>query len=353
VPLSTSSSDARCPVWPWRTTWLPALVLAGLALAAWEAGWRCRGYRPSLKADADLWCQLRDAAARGDANTVVLLGASRMQYGGSPRVLAEACPGYRVVLLAYGGHYALPTLQALADDERFRGAVVYSLTPSWLIPSAFEASQATLLSYYRHDWNWCKQADRVLRTAVQSHVVLVQPALSVQELLRRWLQREAIGPQEIVDHPDGSRTIAVRGNPRAERERRDGNFRWYSFLTRRGAEQTTYEQWLGYVEQLNAAVRRIQAHGGSVVLLRMPSSGPVRDIEERFFPRARYWDVLAHTTPAIAIHSDDVPALARFVAVDWAHLDAQDVPRFTRLLADELRRRGVLAPQPSPGPTAP
>jgi hypothetical protein len=263
--------------------------------------------------------------------------------------LGRLCPGYAVHQLAYGGHYAMPTLRDLADDERFRGIVVYSLTASWLVPQAFEKTHQRLLDYYSTEWNAFRELGRELRTAVQGRLVFTDPGLTLQELALRIREGRLLAPQSEVAYPDRSVRLFRKNNRAAQEAGRQGNVRWYDFLTRRGAESVTYEQWLRIVEELDRHIRRIQERGGKVVLLRMPSSGPVRAVEEECFPRERYWDVLAARTAAdAAIHYEDVPAMARLDAADWAHLDAADVPRFTRLLARELRRRGIISAGAAP-----
>lgn len=349
MPSSTSNSEARRPPWPPGRTWLPALVLALAVLTGWELLWRGRGYQPSIRSGVDLWCQERDRVARAGPRSIVLLGASRCQWGTDPSLLDRLCPGYSVHQLAFGGHYAMPTLRNLAEDERFRGVVVYSLTASWLVPQAFESTQQRLLDYYTTEWNAFRELDRELRTAVQTRLVLTDPGLTLQELALRVREGALLAPQSEVAHPDRSVRLFRKNNPAERQAGRQGNVQWYDFLTRRSAESVSYEQWLGIVENLDEHIRRIQSRSGKAVLLRMPSSGPVRAIEQECFPRERYWDVLAaHTAADGAIHYEDVPAMARLEAADWAHLDASDVPRFTRLLARELRRRGIISAKPSP-----
>ena len=72
------------------------------------------------------------------------------------------------------------------------------------------------------------------------------------------------------------------------------------------------------------AADRILQRGGTVVLLYMAGCGARREFEERLFPRAQYWDPLAHGTHAIAIATEDYPALSQFDCFDGSHIDAAD-----------------------------
>ena len=98
------------------------------------------------------------------------------------------------------------------------------------------------------------------------------------------------------------------------------------------------------IERFDSVVAGLENRGGRVVLIRFPSSGRLRDLEERYYPRRTYWDVLARSTRAETIHFEDVPSLARFRCAEDSHLDRADSIRFTNALADELVRRKILKP---------
>jgi hypothetical protein len=68
----------------------------------------------------------------------------------------------------------------------------------------------------------------------------------------------------------------------------------------------------------------------------MPSSGMVREIEERRFPRPLYWDVLVNEIGGTAIRTNGHPAFDGFICPDGSHLDYRDRARFTLALAREL-----------------
>jgi hypothetical protein len=118
--------------------------------------------------------------------------------------------------------------------------------------------------------------------------------------------------------------------------------------TRRLARIETWEnekpdakQWLQDALGLEPAVAAIQARGGKVVYVRMPTCDALWDADERMFPKAQFWDQLAARTHAIAIHFKDDPTLASFDCPDTSHLDMRDAPAFTRALLQVLRDRGV------------
>lgn len=344
MPSSTSSSSARQPRWPWLKTWVPALLLAAVALLGRELYWRGRGFVPIVRDDTDLWCQMRDAASSGDRRTIALVGASRMRRGVSPQVLAAECPGYRVVQLAVGGSSPVAILQDLAADERFRGIVVCSLSAQFVIED-HRGLQASYLHYYRHDWNLSKRLDRAMRTAVQSTFVIAQLDLSWRVLLRKVLDGERTYAPALRQYADRFSVFDFRrpgGDPQALEGARQFALDWFPDRIQRARRSATREQWLERVGLIDAAVRRIQARGGKVLFVRPPSSGPVRRVEEDNYPRKDYWDVFAASITAPTVHFEDVPVLRALECPEWAHLNEAGTTQFTTAIAAQLHRLGMV-----------
>jgi hypothetical protein len=97
------------------------------------------------------------------------------------------------------------------------------------------------------------------------------------------------------------------------------------------------------IAELSRDIASIRARGGDVAFVRFPSSGGLRELERRDFPRERYWGRLAGEVDAVAIHFEDFPALGAYQPPEWSHLSREDAVRFTRalvpILMDSLARR--------------
>jgi hypothetical protein len=104
----------------------------------------------------------------------------------------------------------------------------------------------------------------------------------------------------------------------------------------------TTAEWQADIERMKRLVDRIQSRGGKVVFLRQPSSGEVRALEDKYFPRAKYWDVFANSVGAESIHCDDLPGMAELACPDGSHLEYRDAVIATNAIVSELRRRGVI-----------
>ncbi len=96
------------------------------------------------------------------------------------------------------------------------------------------------------------------------------------------------------------------------------------------------------ISWIRQQVDQIQRRGGRVIFFRMLSSGRILEIEDLRFPDAEFWSALARGCGAPAIHFRDLSALDAFRCPEGSHLDRKDAASFTRILAQELRRRALL-----------
>lgn len=342
MPSSTSSSDQRLPAGPWGATWALALLVVAGSLVAIEGYWRWSGHAPSTVDDKDLWCVSREALARAGGRAIVFLGNSRTQLGIDTRAVADEAKGYRVFQLAIDGSYPIAALRDLAEDDAFSGVVVCDFWPAILVEENLE-SQADYVRYYRNEWNLTKKVDRTLRTGAQELMVLVSPHLNPINVARSVLGGRPIEPMYVRTYPDRSRA-ADYSSTDLEARRRGTADKMRELYERWGVIGP--EEWR--IAPVREMVRRIEARGGRVVFLRYPTTGEVKALDERFYPREAFVDVFARditaTTHAVVIHFEDVPEMARLDCPDGSHLDRRDSADFSRALVRELARRGVLGP---------
>ena len=88
---------------------------------------------------------------------------------------------------------------------------------------------------------------------------------------------------------------------------------------------------------LAAQAAALRSHGARVYFVMMPKSGMVKEIDDRRFPRAEFWDRFARRVGAPTLHFDDVPAMRELVCPDGSHLDYRQRKVFTAALAEALR----------------
>ncbi len=99
------------------------------------------------------------------------------------------------------------------------------------------------------------------------------------------------------------------------------------------------------LQKTKTNVEKIRSRGGKVVFVRFPSTGGLRQLENKITPRAAYWDRVLETTGAPGIHFEDYPELKGFDCPEWSHLTKKDATKFTSLLVplfQKLRAEGKM-----------
>ncbi len=88
---------------------------------------------------------------------------------------------------------------------------------------------------------------------------------------------------------------------------------------------------------VTAAVEKIRSRGGKIVFVRFPSTGGLKELEDRITPREETWDPLLKMTGAPGIYYSDFPELSGFKCPEWSHLSAGDSVEFSKRLVSHLR----------------
>lgn len=336
---STSSSDtAHADGRGWLATWACAFALAAIALLLVERHWRAQGHVPTVLDSMQLWSVQRERVYGSTPQPLVLLGASRMEYGVDVKVLRDALPRYKPVMLAINGLYPLAVLRDLAQDENFHGVVLCDIESNGLL-ELFRDVQQKYVDYYHRRWTPSWHLHRVLLSAWQRAALIANPDFGVVASLKRAVAGGAPF-RNYVDY-DANRSGDIdytRTDPEATRrhfaETVEGN------IAR--LPKTTPEQWLAGVAPVFDWVRAIQARGGTVIFYESPTQGLTREINDRLYPRAQYWDRFAAASPAPVVSANAIPALANTPLPDDSHIDFHDKAAYTRALVDALVERGLL-----------
>ena len=327
MPSSTSSSESKS----WLITWLVMLLMVAVTLMWYERFLKARGFEPSVEVTADLWSWQR-RQVNDDPRVLVLAGASRMQLGVDPQVLAAHIPGWQVVSLAINAQYPMATLEALAADPDFTGSVLVSFTAQMLEPRYWDM-QKPFNQHHLERSSWYRAFNARLTAELESGFRFLHPLLKAADLVR-YLSKHRRFPKAyyVQMHTDTSGTADYqKTNSTALKQR------FIDDKAANYAEQPamTHAVFTSQLQQLNSVVRQITDRGGQVVLLRMPTDDGHWQLDEQQYPRQDYWDVM----PALladgttAIHFRDHGCLSAFTLPDSSHLDGRDKAAFTRCLA--------------------
>lgn len=329
--------ERRIPQRPWGRVWLATVALVLGAFVGLELFVRARGYEPSIKDDAWAWAHERARVADGSADTVAILGGSRILLAFDMPTFRQLAPRYAPVQLAINGSQPIGTLRDLAADPDFRGVALVDTSELGFLPRLQTTQHDEVAAYHRRWRAPGAMLERWLATQVQARFALVSAA-GVRALEGVAVRGAWPAPRYVVTHADRTRyaNYALADVARLRRA--------HAVDYAAGGTQTPSELEARLAEalELEPAIAQIQARGGQVVYLRMPTCGPRWLADEALYPKARFWDRLAAQTRAVAIHFQDHPALAGFECPDLSHLDSKDGPRFTRGLVEVLLARGVL-----------
>ena len=323
MPSFISNSDTRMRSENLGKTWVSALLIVVLVLGAWEGFWRAQGFLPSIEDDMRLWHLERSRVSK--ETRIVFVGSSRIQLGLHPDVFARKW-GVTPVNLSIDGNPPYPVLKDLADDPDFSGLVICSILPRWLGEKITEDNRASkwVRKYYTR--TPLSGIDARLSLLVQGSFAFRYPGLSPEKLAKQFQKGDRPRPAYAPMRPDRFREarFAPEDVPRMLASRIK-----LERAAMEDAEQISSQEFQERLASLDADVRKIRQRGGDVVFIRMPSSGVIRDLEASAWPREKYWDVLAGSVSATAIHFEDFDGLRDFQCADGSHLDVDQAREFT------------------------
>src|SRR3569623_658698 len=336
MPSSTSSSERRS----WLLTLGGASALAAATLRAVEWQWRGQGYTPPVLDSTQLWSVQRERVYGDSPRPLALLGASRTEYGIDVKALRELLPNYKPVMLAVNGAYPLSTLRDLAQDPDFRGVVLCDVESNTFVRDYFFLQQP-YVDYYHQRWTPSWHLHRALLTGWQRTALIANPDFGFVATLKRGFTGGAPFRNYITYYGNRSGDIDYRKtDPEASKKHFaatvEGNI---ARLPKRDPQQ-----WLANVAPVYEWVKAIQARGGEVIFYESPTSGLPREINDRLYPRAEYWDRFVATSPAPVLSANAIPELASTVLPDDSHIDYRDKAAYTRALVKVLIDRGLLKP---------
>lgn len=326
------------PRGPWKRVWILACALIVFEIGGLELFWRMQGHRPSISPSMELWCYHRDRLHNAERDTIAVLGGSRIEVGFDQDAFLKAHPRYEVVQLALPGKGPFATLADVAADESFRGTVICSLEEVATQPSHL-ADQDPWVSYYRQKWGPGKKASLLISVVPQNTLAQLLPRLGGINLLR-WLRK---GRLPLVDYTTtlfNRRRIADYSKVKTADLVRTR----VAFITRELKEfpPATESEWRDIVARIAGFVRQIQDRGGRVVIVKYPLGGELLALQEKRFPRDKYWEPLAAGVGTDVIHYEEMPGFEDLSLPDDSHLDPPGATEFTLWLGGEMQRRGVI-----------
>ena len=353
MPSSTSSFktyhlERIIPGHHWVRLAVVSLAITLMLTLVWEAYCRHLGYAPTLNDTEDLWASRR-VLVDEDPTRTVLIGASRTLFDFDMNAYEKEM-GERPLQLATVGTNPGYYLEDLADHPQFKGTVIVGVVPGlFFAPGGPPVARPQKHIKRYRDWSPTQKVGHYLGMFLERRFAFIQQEdLTLNQLLLDLKipdRPKAKTPPELPPYfyeVDGERQggmtdIAEQDEKLQKRIQQI----WLPLFTPPPPPPDKEEAKGGkgkknpfdaILEKTKSYVDKIRARGGHVVFVRFPSTGELRELENKFTPRPEFWDRILKVTGAPGIHFEDHPELSGFDCPEWSHLSKKDATLFTQRL---------------------
>lgn len=323
-----------------KTAWLTlGLVLA--FVIGWEMYWRGQGLPLSYNDDESMWASKRREIYGSTPAKPVVIGSSRIKFGLDLSTWAHTT-GEKPVQLSMDGTSPRPMLTDLGNDPAFAGTLIIDVTEMLFFTpdGSFPEKEAIKRVTAYPNWSLSQQAGFYMNRALESSLLFLDdrnlalnPLLNLLPLPARpgaWggpqFPREfyvvnrdrqsAMTPAFVADTALQNKVKAV----------------WLDVGAHSPPNPVDGPALTAILDATKRSIDQIRARGGQVLFVRTPSTGIMREVEKKMYPRAKYWDRLLAHTQTQGIYFEDYTSLNQFVCPEWSHLTPQDAILFTEAL---------------------
>jgi len=336
---------------------LITVVSSGLILGAWEIKVREMGYSPTLNDTGDLWAKNRSLVESSTKEAVVIVGSSRILFDMDLDTYQDYFDSPRPIQLALPGGAPLPLIEDIAFDPAFRGTLIVGVVPPLYFapPGSFPVERSKKAIKRFTDWSPSQRTGQIIGSFLEKRLAFIQQEdLTLNALIGRLgiPNRSAVKmppefPPYMYSIGEDRRAILFKGvAPGSELAKRIQKI-WMPLFTPPppppGMDHKTFfamfkKSMAMYLERTKKAVDVLKDKGGRVVFIRCPSTGKVRELENKYAPRQGFWDQILQVSGAPGIHFEDHPSLAHFECPEWSHLTVKDSVKFTKNLMPILKK---------------
>ncbi len=338
APLSTSSSD-DAPKLAYVKIAAVALLTACLLTGLYQFYLAKSGYQTSIDDTVPFWSEKRAQVYTAHGRkALVIAGFSRAHLGLVTEILRKQFPSMNVVQLSIDAKPAYSVLKDLAEDPRFDGWILCD-TPGMVGPDL--SAKPWVENYRAASRDWLG----VFEAADKKYNTLIKAWLSDRFI---FLGSEArpVKMLYFYNKPIYVRMEYDRHRPAHYRTMLDPKD--LEGMRQQLIESARPEPGFEFTAQTEAAIEKfsrtelrrfndlMEKKGGKLIFLRMPTTGQRWVYDEIRFPK-RVWDRIHEWSGITTVHFKDYPQLSEFECPDGSHLDADDAPLFTDLLAVILK----------------
>jgi len=319
-------------------TWLTIGVMCFTVLFSYENFLKNKGFVASIENGKDLWSWYR-RNIDDNYNALVFLGASRSQLDINIPYAKTLLNNYDITQLSINGHYPVATLKALANDKDFKGTVIISLTAQAL-ETQYLDMQLQYNTYYEKQSSLYRSFDAYTSAYIASHLRFLHPLLSLEQIVNFY--------QNNYRYKDVFYTTAnLDQSVSADYSKTNIKALLKHFVDEKSEQykntpQTPPKQWQENIKLLVNYTQKINKRGGKVIIIRFPTDKGHWTLDEKYYPRNQYWDLIATNPQLTTIHFNDVLGLNQFDLPDSSHLDQKNSQAFTKILLNYLIKQQLI-----------
>ncbi len=349
-----------------KRTFFLALGIGLILIIGWEWYWRSQGRVTGIDDNKALWARQMNKIKAPGTDQVVFIGSSRILFDIQKEVWRNHSTK-EPIMLGTQGATPLPTLRYLVEETNYKGLVVVGVAPDIFFWASKEDDWSwkrikTLLDY-SDDQTYAQRINQQLSIPLQRSFVFYRDGdeewsddVDLKTLLKnaRWGERPgpiqppfynfedvevdrnvAMSEKATNDTVLAHSVIKAWGLDEWEKEINDSTEydKMQKDLQLKRKDVLTY--FLTYADQYTQ-------RGGTIVLVRCPSMGKYRELEQRDYPREQFWDSLVIKSKLPAIHFEDYPQLQGLNLPELSHLSKEDADYFTLELIKIFEEQGIL-----------
>src|SRR5690606_17931325 len=336
-----------------KTSLLIAVTLGLLSVLAWETYWRSQGLKPNIDDNKNLWAIQRAKLNHTKDHTVVFIGSSRILYDINLDIW-EKETGEDAVMLATQGASPIPVFRDIVDKTSFSGTLIVGITPPLFFSTVFpearfiQRSQSLVDYYYKR--TYAQRLNHILAVPLQKNLAFIRDGdeswdsdVDLKTLLNQIHIGDRGGPfyppfnnfEEVtLDRHMKMPKIMVTDTAYANTVKKV----WTAILSGDNPPPDKEATTNTFVE----LAEKFKSRGGTLILVRCPSSGLFKEVEDKGFPREAFWDVLVEKSGAKAYHYEDYEQFSNLFLPEWSHLAAKDAAFFTQELIKIMKADGLL-----------
>lgn len=331
-----------------------AVSISIIAIGFWEFYWRNQGKIPDLDDNKDLWAVQRAKVDKLSEKDVILMGSSRVLFDFQLNEW-EAETGVRPIQLATAGASPLPIFHDIVNNTTYNGTILVGVTPglffSTTYPEAGPWKRAQNRVNYFEDRTYAQRLNHWLSLPLQKNLALVSTSeegwsddIDLKSLLNTMSTNSRT---QIPQYPPFSAFQYIeedRNNPMSEKTATDTAFAnsikaAWKFVIMGNKNPPEREATTNFFV---ADAKKFIERGGNLILVRCPSSGWIKEGENKFFSRTEFWNPLVEASKAHAYYYEDYNQFKNLECPEWSHLSAPDAQFFTTEIVKIMKTDGIL-----------